>query len=265
VTALWSSVAVALPIGDHWEFGLFGQSKTGVWNIHLDTVLLTLLVVGILLMLGLYIRSHITSGPPGRVQNAVESVIQFLNNIIEENLGRNPGRIASIALTLFFFIWISNLLGLIPVPVYVHSPTSDVNATFALALLVFFLLHAKFLGTSGLNAYKGHYWTHVTGGNPLFIPLKLLLNVVSVVLNVVNELSRPLTLSFRLFGTILAGEVLLIVWAYLLSPSLGAPVTAIWNTIFVAYGIFVGTIQAFIFTVLTVAYMAIASEPAHDH
>ena len=102
---------------------------------------------------------------------------------------------------------------------YIHSPTSDVNATFALALLVFFLLHAKFLGTSGLNAYKGHYWTNVTGGNPLLIPLKILLNVVSVILNVVNELSRPLTLSFRLFGNILAGEVLLIVWAYLLAPS----------------------------------------------
>jgi F-type H+-transporting ATPase subunit a len=265
MSSLLGFVGVTLPIGEHWEVGLFGHSKTGIWNVHLDTVLLTLLVVGILLLLGLYIRFHITSGPPSRLQNAVESVIQFLNNIIEENLGRNPGRIASIALTLFFFIWIANLLGLIPVPVYIHSPTSDVNATFALALLVFVLLHAKFLGTSGLNAYKGHYWTHVMSGNPLFIPLKLLLNLVSVILNVVNELSRPLTLSFRLFGNILAGEVLLIVWAYLLSPSFGAPITAIWNTIFVAYGIFVGSIQAFIFTVLTVAYMAIASEPAHDH
>src|SRR5947209_9714607 len=265
MSSLLGYVAVALPIGEHWEIGLFGQSKTGIWNLHMDTVLLTLLVVGILLLLGLYIRSHITSGPPSRLQNAVESIIQFLNNIIENNLGRNPGRIASIALTLFFFIWIANLLGLLPVPVYIHSPTSDVNATFALALVVFVLLHARFLGTSGPNAYKGHYWTHVTRGNPLLIPVKILLNIVSVILNVVNELSRPLTLSFRLFGNILAGEVLLIVWAYLLSPSFGAPITAIWNTIFVAYGVFVGTIQAFIFTVLTVAYMAIASEPAHDH
>jgi F-type H+-transporting ATPase subunit a len=76
--------------------------------------------------------------------------------------------------------------------------------------------------------------------------------------------SRPLTLSFRLFGNILAGEVLLIVWAYLLAPA-SAPrngglehrIHCLWR--------FVGTIQAFIFTVLTVAYMAIASEPAHDH
>jgi F-type H+-transporting ATPase subunit a len=95
--------------------------------------------------------------------------------------------------------------------------------------------------------------------------VKIILNVLSVVLNVVNEVSRPLTLSFRLFGNILAGEVLLIVWAYLLTPNIGAPITALWNAVFVAYGIFVGTIQAFIFTVLTVAYMAIASEPAHDH
>jgi F-type H+-transporting ATPase subunit a len=255
MTLLSSVVAAAkLPIGEHWT--PIGD-KDSIWNLHADTVLLTLLVVAILMGLGLYIRLKVTSGPPSRIQNAVESIMQFLNGIIEENLGRQPGRIASIALTLFFFIWISNLLGLIPVPEYVHSPTSDINATFALALLVFFLLHAKFLGTSGLNAYKGHYWTNRWWG--------IFLNPFSVLLGLVNELSRPLTLSFRLFGNILAGEVLLIVWAYLLAPSLGAPITALWNAIFIAYGIFVGTIQAFIFTVLTVAYMAIASEPAHDH
>jgi F-type H+-transporting ATPase subunit a len=250
---MFTYVGVTLPIGDHWIIG----PKNGVMNLHLDTVLLTLLVCGILIALGLYIRSHITSGPPSRIQNAVESIMQFIDNIIQENLGRNPGRIASIALTLFFFIWISNLLGLVPVPTYIHSPTSDVNATFALALLVFVMLQGRYIGSSGLQAYKGHYWTSK-------FPAAILLNPLSVILGAVNELSRPLTLSFRLFGNILAGEVLLIVWAYLMPPTVGAPVTALWNTIFVAYGIFVGTIQAFIFTVLTVAYMAIASEPAHD-
>jgi len=245
-------VGTALPIGEHWIIG----GKNSMLNLHLDTVLLSLLVSGILLVLGLLIRRTVTSGPPSRLQNAVESIMAFLNAIIEENLGANPGRIASIALTLFFYIWIANLLGLIPVPVYIHSPTSDVNATFALALLVFILLHARYLRTSGLNAYKGHYWRRGVLG--------IVLNPISVILNVVNELSRPLTLSFRLFGNILAGEVLLIVWAYLLAPGFGAPVTAVWNTVFIAYGVFVGTIQAFIFTVLTVAYMAIASEPAHD-
>jgi F-type H+-transporting ATPase subunit a len=250
---MFAYVGVTLPIGDHWIIG----PKNGVINLHLDTVLLTLLVCGILIALGLYIRSHITSGPPSRIQNAVESIMQFIDNIIQENLGRNPGRIASFALTLFFFIWISNLLGLVPVPTYIHSPTSDVNATFALALLVFVMLNSRYIGTSGLRAYKGHYWTSK-------FPASIVLNPLSVILGAVNELSRPLTLSFRLFGNILAGEVLLTVWAYLMPPTVGAPVTALWNTIFVAYGIFVGTIQAFIFTVLTVAYMAIASEPAHD-
>ena len=245
--------ATKLPIGEHWILG----DTNSVFNLHLDTVLLSLAVAGILVLLGLYIRSRVTAGPPSRIQNAVEAVMQFLNGIIEDNLGRNPGRIASIALTLFFFIWIANLIGLIPVPTYIHSPTSDVNATFALALLVFVLLHAKYFQTSGLTAYKGHYWTNKWYG--------ILLNPLSVLLGLVNELSRPLTLSFRLFGNILAGEVLLVVWAYLLAPGVGAVVTGIWNTVFVAYGIFVGTIQAFIFTVLTVAYMAIASEPAHEH
>ena len=248
-------VLTNLPIGDHWmPIG----PKTGLMTLHMDTVLLTLLVAGILFVLGLYIRSNVTSGPPSRIQNAVEAIMQFLDNIIEENLGRDPGTIASIALTLFFFIWVANLLGLLPIPTYVHSPTSDVNATFALALLVFILLHIRYIRASGLSAYKGHYWTSSVAKG-------IVLNPLSVILGVVNELSRPLTLAFRLFGNILAGEVLLVVWAYLLAPQVGFGVTAVWNAVFVAYGVFVGTIQAFIFTVLTVAYMAIASEPAHDH
>jgi F-type H+-transporting ATPase subunit a len=248
------SLAVSLPVGEHWYLG----GKDSLFNVHLDTVLLSLAVSGILLLLGLFIRSNATAGPPSRLQNAVEAVMQFLNNIIEENLGRDPGTIASIALTLFFYIWIANLLGLIPVPTYIHSPTSDINATFALAILVFVLLNVRYIRTSGLDAYKGHYWT----SNPF---RGIFLNPLSVLLGIVNEVSRPITLSFRLFGNILAGEVLLVVWAYLAPPSVGFGITAIWNAIFVAYGLFVGTIQAFIFTVLTVAYMAIASEPAHDH
>lgn len=250
-------LGAGLTIGEHWFVATPLGGKDTIWNIHLDTVLMTLIVVAVLFLLGLYIRSHITSGAPSKIQNLVEGVMGFLNSIIEENLGRNPGRIASIALTLFFFIWISNIIGLLPVPVYVHSPTSDINATFALAILVFILLHARYLGTSGLSAYKGHYWTNSIWG--------IVLNPLSVLLGVVNELSRPLTLSFRLFGNILAGEVLLVVWAYLLPTAPGVAITAGWNIVFIAYGLFVGTIQAFIFTVLTVAYMAIASEPAHEH
>jgi F-type H+-transporting ATPase subunit a len=255
MSVVGSVIGAALPIGEHWW--LLG-SNDSPWNVHLDTVLLTLVVALLLLCLGLYIRRSVTSDAPSGLQNAVEVVIQFINNIIEENLGRNPGTIASIALTLFFFIWISNLIGLVPIPKYVHSPTADVNATFALALLVFVLMLSRYFTTSGLSFLKGHYWSTK-------LPWAIPLNFVSVILAVVNELSRPLTLSFRLFGNILAGEVLLIVWAFLLPPEAGAPVTTFWNAVFVAYGLFVGTIQAFIFTVLTVAYMAIASEPAHEH
>jgi F-type H+-transporting ATPase subunit a len=252
VSVFPSFVAVELPIGEHWNIG-----PAGLLQLHLDTVISSLVVSLLLLGLGLLIRRSITSGAPSRLQNIVEAVMDFINNIIEENLGRNPGTIASIALTLFFFIWVSNMIGLVPYP-DIHSPTSDINATFALAILVFILLHNRYLRTSGLTSYKGHYWSNKWWA-------WFTLNPISIILGIVNELSRPLTLAFRLFGNILAGEVLLIVWAFLLPTGAGIPVTAVWNAIFVSYGLFVGTIQAFIFTVLTVAYMAIASEPAHDH
>ncbi len=246
-------LAATLPIGEHWW--IIGPSGS-LWNIHMDTVVMTLIAAGILLLLGLYIRSHVTYKRPTRVQNAVEAIMEFIDGIIADNLGRNPGSIASIALTLFFFIWVMNIIGLLPIP-YFHSPTADVSTTFALALLVFVLMHVRYIQTSGLGAYKGHYWT---GGFKA-----VLLNPVSVILTLVTELSRPLTLSFRLFGNILAGEILLIVAGSLLPLEFAVVANILINPLILAFGLFVGTIQAFIFTVLTVAYMAIASEAAEAH
>lgn len=246
-------VASSLPIGEHWW--IIGKSGS-LWNIHADTIVMTLISAAILLLLGLYIRSHVTYEAPSRIQNAVEAVMEFINGIIEDNLGRDPGTIASIALTLFFFIWIMNVIGLLPIP-YFHSPTADISTTFGLAIVVFILMHMRYIRTSGLGAYKGHYWTHGVKA--------IALNPVSVLLTGVTELSRPLTLSFRLFGNILAGEILLIVAGSLLPLTLALVANVIINPFILAFGLFVGTIQAFIFTVLTVAYMAIASEPAGQH
>lgn len=242
-----------LPIGEHWW--IIGPA-TSLWNIHADTVVMTLAAAVPLLVLGIYIRRNVTSQVPTRTQNAVESIIEFIDGIIQDNLGRSPGTIASIALTLFFFIWTMNVIGLLPIP-YFHSPTADVSTTFALALLVFVLMHIRYIQTSGLGAYKGHYWT---GGVKA-----IALNPVSVLLTLVTEISRPLTLSFRLFGNILAGEILLIVAASLLPLEAALVANIIVNPIILAFGLFVGTIQAFIFTVLTVAYMAIASEAQEAH
>src|SRR5581483_8171109 len=111
--------------------------------------------------------------------------------------------------------------------------------------------------TSGLNAYKRHYWM----GGAKGIALKPL----SVVLALETELSRPLTLSLRLFGNILGGEILLIVAGALLPVTYALAANIIVGPIIILFDVFVGTIQAFIFTVLTIAYMAIASESPDSH
>jgi len=225
-------------------------------QVHMDTILMTLVAAGILLIVGLMIRLRITSGRPSGTQNFIEAVMAFINGIIEDNLGSNPGSIASIALTLFFFIWVMNMVGVLPIP-YFHSPTSDVSTTFSLAILVFVLMNAKYIRTSRANAYKGHYW--IKG------PAGLLLKPLSVVLALETELSRPLTLALRLFGNILAGEILLIVAGVLLPISYALAADVIVGPLIIIFDLFVGTIQAFIFTVLTVAYMSIASESPDHH
>jgi F-type H+-transporting ATPase subunit a len=252
-------LATSLPIGEHWWTVGPAPGKTSfiAWNLHADTVIMTLIGMAILLAIGLTIRARITSGVPGRLQNAIEMVVEFINDIITENLGSDPGTIGTISLTLFFFIWTMNMIGLMPFP-YFHSPTADVSVTFALALLVFVLMHYRYVKTSGFSGYKGHYWT--SG------PKAILLNPASVGLALITEISRPLTLSFRLFGNIFAGEILLIVFAAILPLTFGFIAEAVLNPlILIFFGLFVGTIQAFIFTVLTVAYMSIAGQTEEHH
>ncbi|HEV3312552.1 MAG TPA: F0F1 ATP synthase subunit A [Chloroflexota bacterium] len=247
-----SVLGTTLPIGDHW----WTIGPSGLWQVHMDTIVMTLAAGAVLLVLGLYIRRNVTSGAPGRVQNAVEMVIDFINGIIEDNLGRDAGTIATIALTMFFYILTQNVVGLLPIP-YFHSPTSDISTTFALALLVFVLMNTRYVKTSGLHAYQGHYWIKGVKG--------IALKPISVVLALETELSRPLTLSLRLFGNILAGEILLIVAGSLLPVYIAVVADALFNPIILLFGLFIGVIQAFIFTVLTVAYMAIASESPEAH
>jgi F-type H+-transporting ATPase subunit a len=253
VNQLFTVAAAKLPLGEHWW--LIGNPNS-LWNIHMDTVVMTLAGIAILSLVGWYIQTHFSYERPSRLQSGIEMAMSFIDNIIRQNLGRNPGIIANVALALFFYLLVMNIIGLLPFP-YIDSPTADVNTTFALALMVFVLMQRRYIVTSGIAAYKGHYWTRGLRG--------IFFNPLSVLLAIVTELSRPLTLSFRLFGNILAGEILLLLAGILLPAVTALVANVIVNPLLVVYDVFVAVVQAFIFTVLTIAYMAIASEPVGAH
>ncbi|MDR3288798.1 MAG: F0F1 ATP synthase subunit A [Peptococcaceae bacterium] len=234
--------------------------KLGSMAFHGKTLVMTWMVMVAVIIFCLIGVRKLTSGSPGKMQNVLEMIVDLVNGIAHGNLGSEKGRVMMpYLLSLITFVFFSNMWGLLPnftFKVFEHlhiefaqldkifegssfmSPTADINTTLALALLTFILIIA--LGVK----YKGrHYFGHFFEPNPVFF-----------IIHVIDMLSKPMTLAFRLFGNIYAGEVL--IGVILMLPGVwifaGAPFDAIW----LAFSIFIGCIQAYVFTVLTTAYVA---------
>src|SRR5205823_9982064 len=211
-------------------------------EVNVDTFAMTILVLAIILALALWVRLHLSVERPRGMQNVLEYVFDFVNGFVAENLGSERTRaIGPLAVALFLFILISNYIGLLPIPGF-KSPTSDLNTTAGLALMVFILVEALSVRTRGPGGFVKHFFQPFAALAPL---------------EVIMELTRPVTLAFRLFGNIFAGEVLIVVFAALLSSFVAAAAFA--HAFAVGLGVFVGAIQASVFTVLTVACIGSAT------
>jgi F-type H+-transporting ATPase subunit a len=226
---------------------------SGLLAINIDTIYNTLIVCGILVVVALLLRANLKTGRPGRFQGAVEAIIEFLQGLIKEMLGSKPIPIGAIAINLFMFLLVSNLLGLLPI---LKSPTNDVNTTIGLALFSIGLLHyysVKFRRPAG---YVKHYFSIVS---PKWTGPWGWTRIVFAFLELIQEVSRPVTLAFRLYFNIFVGE-LLVALIISLFPAFITPAPGL---IWLLISLFVGLVQAFIFTVLTIAYIAMGTDVAH--
>jgi F-type H+-transporting ATPase subunit a len=226
-----------IPIGEHWL-----QTGSGLLTINWDTIILTWLVIAIIIVPLIILSRNFTSGVPRGFQAVYEFVVEFVNGYAEQSLGSRSAALMPLALTIFVFILISNYLGLIPIP-YLKSPTSDLNTTLALGIFTFILVQALAIRERGLG---GHFH-HLTRPIPVFF-----------LINVIDELARPVTLAFRLFGNIVAGEIMILILQALLynAPFLLLLPMPIW----LGFSLFIGLIQAFIFMMLFLAYVGLAVE-----
>lgn len=162
----------------------------------------------------------------------MEIVIEALLDQFKETLGPKYGQVVSVLLTMFLFILFANELGMLPNPHVLASPTNDLNTTVALALVSSFMVHFMALKNQGFKKHFKHFFKP-------FAPF--------VIINLMEEITKPLTLAFRLFGNIWQ-EILLEV-LYFLVP---VAVPMIW----LLFSFVIGLIQAFIFTILTTSYLA---------
>ncbi|BCX88409.1 F-type H+-transporting ATPase subunit a [Methylomarinovum tepidoasis] len=228
----------------------------GFWTLHLDTLFFSA-VLGLAFVLAFkFTAERATAGVPGPIQNFAEMLVEFVDSQVKDTFhGHNPV-IAPLALTIFCWVFLMNAMDLLPVdllptiaalegiPYLRVVPSTDLNATFAMSITVFFLIIFYSFKVKGPWEYLKDILLHPFG--VWFIPFNLLLRLV-------EELAKPVSLALRLFGNMYAGELIFILIALMpwyLQPLLSFP----WAV----FHILIITLQAFIFMVLTIVYLSMA-------
>ncbi len=181
-----------------------------------------------------YVRSRLSVENPGKLQQVLEVAIEFLGSQLEEIIGHDGRRFLNIVGTLGVFILFSNMLGLVP---GMAAPTSNINVPLGCAIIVFLYYNIQGMRQQGVWKYLKHFMGPVWWLAPLMIPIEF-----------ISHIARPFSLTVRLFANIFAEELLIIVFFGLVPFLLPLP--------FMAYAIFGGMLQAFIFIVLTMVYLA---------
>jgi F-type H+-transporting ATPase subunit a len=236
--------AINITPGEHTQWHVFGLTLNG------DTITGTLVAGVILIGLGLLVARKADPKKPTKMQLAFETIVEQVETQVESSMGvRTAPWVVPFAFTLFMFILIANWIAIIPTghhPEYAPPPASDVNLTYALAILVIGAMHVVGVRKRGVRGYYGHLFRK---------PYAL------IPLNLIEEIIKPVTLSLRLFGNIFAGTIMVALLAALPAYILWAP-QILWKL----FDMFIGLIQAFIFGLLTVLYLSSirpAEEGAH--
>jgi F-type H+-transporting ATPase subunit a len=259
-----------LPDG-HWGFAQdAAQAKAmGFWAIHVDTMFFSLVTGLVFLYFFSKAAKSATAGIPGGLQNFVEWIVEFVDQNVRGSFSGKNDIVAPLAATVFVWIFLMNLMDLVPIdylpwlaqsvaglfgadPHHVYLrvvPTTDPNATFGMSLAVFALIIYYSVKMKGLGGFLGEL---------AFQPFGKLGAPVNLVLEGVGLIAKPISLSLRLFGNMYAGEMIFILIALL-------PFWIQW-TLSLPWAIFhilIITLQAFIFMTLTVVYLDMAHQEHH--
>lgn len=230
----------------------------GFWSFNIDTLFFSAFIGFCFLALFRVAAKSATPGVPGPLQNIVEILIEFVDSQVKDTLHGKNDFIAPFAFTLFVWILLMNAMDFLPVDLlpsaagafgfhYLRAvPTTDLNLTFSLSLSVFFLVVYYSFKVKGFRGF----------GKEIFcVPFGPWLFPANVMLRLVDELARPLSLALRLFGNMYAGELLFILIALL-------PWWAQWSLGFpwAVFHILIVVLQAFIFMMLSIVYLSMAHE-----
>lgn len=196
-----------------------------------ETVTNTWLVM-VFVIIGVHFLTRKLEREPRGWQHVVEMYVDLINGLVKQAMGADKLWFAPYIAALVPFLFFSNILGLIGL----RPPTADLNLTLGMAMMTFFMIHFYSIKTKGLLGYLKGYLDPF----PLFLPM-----------NITGELAKPISLSFRLFGNLLGGSVIMaLIYHY-------API-AIPIPFHIYFDLFAGFLQTFIFSMLTMVFIAMA-------
>ncbi|HHV27378.1 MAG TPA: F0F1 ATP synthase subunit A [Tissierellia bacterium] len=201
-----------------------------------DTIVNSWIILIILTIFALIVNSKIKKAEAGEkpsgLLNVVEALVEFVDGLVKSTMGPDKMFFAPYILTLIMFLLVANLFGLIGFT----PPTSDYSVTFTLALMTFFLTQYYSFKTSGFLGYFKNFTEPMAFLTPL---------------NIIGELANPISLSFRLFGNILSGVIIM----GLLYSALGYFAPILTPVLHAYFDVFSGVLQTFIFAMLTMIFV----------
>jgi F-type H+-transporting ATPase subunit a len=209
-------------------------------NHYVPEQVMYALFVGILLATLSLLATRRLAVYPGSAQNVTEVIIGGFDSLLDEIMGHNGRKFFPLIATLGLFILTCNLIGMVP---GFESPTANINTNLAMALVVFFSTHVVGVKEHGLKYFK-QFMGPVWWLTPLMLPIEI-----------ISHISRPLSLTFRLFGNIKGEDIVLLVVLFLVPYFVPLPVFALM--------IFTSLVQTLVFMLLAMMYIAGAMEEGH--
>lgn len=230
----------------------------GFWTFHIDTLFFSIVLGALFCWLFRKAAVKATAGTPGALQNFVEVIVDFVDTQVKDTFHGNRDFIAPLALTIFVWVFLMNFMDLVPVDLLpwlasmmgIHYlkvvPTTDLNLTFGMSMTVFVLIifyNIKVKGVVGLAK------------EALTVPFGKWMFPFNLLLRIVEEIAKPISLALRLFGNLYAGELIFILIALL-------PFYAQWplGGMWAIFHLLIIVLQAFIFMMLTIVYLSLAQE-----
>jgi len=237
--------------------------KVGPFDFSITNAVIYMWVSAIVVFAFFYIAAKRMKKEPDGLQTIAEILLNFATGHLTGQIGEKGKKYYYLILTIFSYIFVTNIIGLLPKPEILkpYTPTANINVTFSMALVVFLIVQYQGFHRHGVRGYLGSWLTPPGVPKAMARPL----NFIFFPVHLMGEFFKPLSLSVRLFANTIAGHLIILVMLGLLLQYGGLIIvpTALFVVIMTAFEVFVAFIQAYIFSLLSVVYIESAIYAGH--